>query len=175
MVRIARVGCLRRGTDRAWRPCKPEPLCPWVRRIEPGTCADTGCGCDLASRPQVGANVVQVFDLPDVSLTVTQLELSRRRCACGKTTAAPPPFGISGPACYGPNVRSITALISKIGQVSVERTAVLMEMILAAPLSTGFVSSVDRRLHDLLDPFEPPPVMAPGHQHRPHPSHLSQA
>jgi transposase len=125
-----------------------------VRRIEPGVCSDTRCGRDLAGRPQVGANVVQVFDLPDVSLTVTQLELVRRRCACGKTTTAPSPVGISGPACYGPNVRSITALISKIGQVSVERTAVLMEMILAAPVSTGFVASVDRRLHDLLASFE---------------------
>lgn len=125
-----------------------------VERIEPGTCADTGCGRDLAGRPQAGANVVQVFDLPDISLTVTQLELIRRRCVCGKTTAAPSPSGISGPACYGPNVRAITALISKIGQVSVERTAALMEMILAAPVSTGFVSSVDGRLHDLLEPFE---------------------
>jgi hypothetical protein len=29
-----------------------------------------------------------------------------------------------------------------------------MEMILAAPVSTGFVASVDRSLHDLLDPSE---------------------
>jgi len=50
-------------------------------------------------------------------------------------------------------VRAVTALISKIGHVSVERTAALMEMILSAPVSTGFVASVDARLHDLLEPF----------------------
>lgn len=125
-----------------------------VQRFEPVVCADGGCGRELSGRAQVGANVVQVFDVAPITLTVTQLELVKVRCTCGKTTAAPAPFGVSGPTCYGANVRAITTLISKIGHVSVERTAALMEMILCAPVSTGFVAGVDVRLHGLLEPFD---------------------
>lgn len=35
-----------------------------------------------------------------------------------------------------------------------ERTAALLEMILSAPVSTGFVAGIDVRLHGLLAPFE---------------------
>lgn len=122
-------------------------------RVEPRVCTDPACGRDLAGCAQVGVNVVQVFDIAPITLTVTQLELVKRRCACGKASTATP-YGVSGPTCYGPGVRAVTALISKIGHVSVERTAALMEMILSAPVSTGFVASVDARLHDLLEPFD---------------------
>lgn len=125
-----------------------------TERVEPLVCADPGCGRDLAGCAQVGVNVVQVFDIEPITLTVTQLNLVRRRCVCGKTTAGAAPYGVAGPACYGPGVRAVTALISKIGHVSVERTAALMEMILSAPVSTGFVASVDARLHGLLEPFD---------------------
>lgn len=125
-----------------------------TERVEPDVCADASCGRELSDRPQVGVNVVQVFDVAPVTLTVTQLELVKRRCACGATTAAAAPFGVSGPTCYGPNVRAVTALISKVGHVSMERTAALMGMILSASVSTGFVAGVDARLRDLLGPFE---------------------
>lgn len=46
-----------------------------VERVVPDVCADTTCGRGLSGRPQVGVNLVQVFDVAPVVLTVTQLEL----------------------------------------------------------------------------------------------------
>jgi hypothetical protein len=53
-------------------------------RHEPGRC--TGCGADLANAPEVGVERRQVFDLPPMTVQVTEHQLIARRCGCGTTT-----------------------------------------------------------------------------------------
>ncbi len=52
-------------------------------RHEPGACA--GCGADLAEAPEVGKQRRQVFDLPPMTVQVTEHQLIARRCPCGTT------------------------------------------------------------------------------------------
>jgi hypothetical protein len=97
------------------------------------------------------ASRVQVFDLPEFALGVTEYQLMRRRCGCGHTTTAPLPAGVrGGPACYGPNVNAAATLLASQDVVSVERTADLMSMLFGVEVSTGFVSSCLTRLDDVL-------------------------
>ena len=65
------------------------------KRHEPGPCA--GCGASLADAPEVGVERRQVFDLPPMTVQVTEHQLIARRCGCGTTTGAAAPQGVTAP------------------------------------------------------------------------------
>ena len=76
-----------------------------VIRHRPQRCG--ACGGDLGGAEVVGEEARQVFDLPSVTLGVTEHRAQRRRCGCGATSAAQFPEGISAPASYGPRLRAL--------------------------------------------------------------------
>jgi hypothetical protein len=49
----------------------------------------------------------QVFDLPEVTVTVTEHQLIERECRCGHRTKAAAPQGSEGPVQYGPRVAAM--------------------------------------------------------------------
>jgi transposase len=110
-----------------------------TRVIEPGTCG--GCGAGLAGSEGRVASRVQVFDIPPMALTVTEYRMMRRACGCGQVTTARAPAGVSGgPACYGPGVVDAATLLASTDVIGIERAADLMDALLKAPVSAGFVS-----------------------------------
>ena len=64
-------------------------------RHKPGPCG--GCGADLADAPEVGVERRQVFDLPPITVRVTEHQLIARRCGCGTTTCGTAPDGVRSP------------------------------------------------------------------------------
>ncbi|MGH3718119.1 MAG: IS66 family transposase [Pseudonocardiaceae bacterium] len=81
-----------------------------------------------------------MWDILAVTLEKVHYLLPRRRCGCGKTTTAAPPFGAAGTVVYGPNVNAAAILVASEGNVPIERTAALMAMLLGVPVSAGFVA-----------------------------------
>jgi transposase len=75
------------------------------KRHEPGSCS--GCGAGLAGAPEVGVERRQVFDLPPITVRVTEHQLITRRCGCGATTCGAAPDGVTAPVQYGPRVTAI--------------------------------------------------------------------
>ncbi len=75
------------------------------KRHEPGLC--TGCGAGLADAAEVGMQHRQVFDLPPMTVRVTEHQLIARRCGCGTTTCGTAPEGVTAPAQYGPRITAI--------------------------------------------------------------------
>jgi len=113
--------------------------------VEPGSCAGCGGGLDAAAGQVAGS--VQVFDIAPVALSVTEYQMMRRVCpGCATATTAPVPAGVAGPVCYGPNVAAATTLLASSDVIGVARAANLMSALLAAPVSTGFVSRCLARL-----------------------------
>ncbi len=110
-----------------------------------------GCGADLAD-PATGASDAdatwaQVWDILPVVPEKVHWHLPRRRCgSCQKTTTAVAPHAQAGSVVYGPNINSAAVLLSSEGNVPVERTAALMEALLGAPVSSGFVARALARL-----------------------------
>ena len=122
------------GAGLAWA-ARPDE----TRAIEPGTCG--GCGADLAGAEGRVASAVQVVDIPPAALTVTEYQLMRRTCGCGRVMTAAAPAGVTGgPVCYGPNVVDAATLLASTDVIGIERAADLMGALLKAPVSTGFVS-----------------------------------
>ncbi|MFI0451247.1 DUF6444 domain-containing protein [Actinomadura sp. 6N118] len=89
--------------------------------VEPAECSTCG-ECLDSNAPGEGFTPVQQWDVPPVTLRKVQFDLMRRRCSAGHLTQAPAPAGVSGPVCYGPNVRAFAARQLPVrGQYSVGR------------------------------------------------------
>jgi transposase len=107
-----------------------------------------GCGADLAD-PANGASATwaQVWDILPVVMEKVAWLLPRRRCGCcQKITIAVAPYAQAGSVVYGPGINSAAVLLSSEGNVPVERTAALMEVLLGTPVSSGFVARALARL-----------------------------
>lgn len=116
----------------------------------PNDCAE--CGVDLAEGMDMGVSWTQVWDVPSIRLEKVHYLLPRRKCrCCGKTTTASVPFGQAGTVTYGSNVNAAAILLASAGNVPVARTAMLMEALLASPVSTGFVARAHERFADTLE------------------------
>jgi transposase len=125
----------------------------FVQVLAPDGCG--GCGHDLHDVTGRVASRIQVFDTPPVKLQVTEYRMIAAKCpGCGQTTRAAAPAGVAGPCCYGPNVRAATALLACNGHMSIERAADLMQVLLDAPVSTGFAGGLIARVADRLVDFE---------------------
>ena len=120
-------------------------------RHEPGPC--TGCGASLIGAPEVGMERRQVFDLPPITVRVTEHQLITRRCTCGTTTRGTAPEGVTGPVQYGPRITAII-LYLYVGQfLSKKRTAQALAELFSTPVSEGTVAAVTRRAADGLEEF----------------------
>jgi transposase len=120
-------------------------------RHEPGPCA--GCGASLVNAPEVGMERRQVFDLPPMTVQVTEHQLIARRCTCGTTTCGAAPEGVSAPVQYGPRITAIVLYLC-VGQfLSKKRTAQALAELFGTPVSDATVASMTARAADGLDGF----------------------
>ena len=112
-------------------------------RHEPRWCGR--CGAGLAGRPVTGVERRQVFDLPDVTVTVTEHQLIERECRCGHRTRAAVPPGAEGPVQYGPRTAAVIVYLYAGQFLSKQRTAQALAELFGIPLSPGTVSALTAR------------------------------
>jgi transposase len=118
-------------------------------RHEPGPCS--GCGANLANAPEVGMERRQVFDLPPMTVRVTEHQLIARRCRCGATSCGAAPEGVSAPVQYGPRITAIVVYLY-VGQfLSKKRTAAALAELFDTPVAEATVASMTRRAAAGLD------------------------
>jgi transposase len=121
------------------------------KRHEPGSC--TGCGAGLADAAEVGMQRRQVFDLPPMTVRVTEHQLIARRCGCGITTCGTAPQGVTAPVQYGPRITAIV-LYLYVGQfLSKKRTAQALAELFGTPVGEGTVATMTQRAAEGLDTF----------------------
>lgn len=110
---------------------------------EPPAC--TGCGAALAGRPLSGSTARQVFDLPAVTVAVTEHHFLERECACGQRTRAVAPAQIAAPVQYGPRINAIIVYLYMGQFLSKARTAQALSELFDVPVSEGTVSAAVTR------------------------------
>jgi transposase len=101
-----------------------------------------GCGGDLTLAPVMGAEVRQVFDLPQVRLWVCEHRAERRACACGQVTAGVFPGLARAAACYGPGVRGLATYFMVGHHLPVERAAQVLDDGLGGGCSAGMLGGL---------------------------------
>jgi transposase len=120
-------------------------------RHEPGSCA--GCGAALAGRPVTAVERRQVFDLPPVTVKVTEHQLIERECGCGHRTRGAAPAGADAPVQYGPRVAAVIIYLYAGQFLSRKRTAQALAELFGIPLSAGTVAALTARAAGKLDGF----------------------
>lgn len=111
------------------------------------------CGEALGDAEVAGVESRQVFDIPEVKVTVTEHISERRRCGCGAVTGAAFPPEATAPTCWGPGVRALGSYLLVRQHLPVGRTAELMSDVLGAPVSTGFLSGLPAEAGQGLEGF----------------------
>jgi hypothetical protein len=95
----------------------------------------------------------QVFDLPPVTVMVTEHQLIERECGCGHRTKGTAPEGAEAPVQYGPRIAAVVIYLY-IGQfLSKKRTAQALGELFGIPLSAGTVAGITARAAGRLDGF----------------------
>lgn len=118
---------------------------------EPSACRR--CGRGLAGRPVRRVERRQQFDIPPVTVKVTEHRLVERECACGQRTCADAPAGVDAPVQYGPRIAAI-AVYLYVGQfLSRKRTAAALAELFGTPLSEATVAAMTERAADGLGEF----------------------
>jgi transposase len=88
----------------------------------------------------------QVQELPPVRLTVTEHRILHVRCpACGATTAAEAPSGVTAPQQYGPRLRALCAYLVQQQFVPYARVRELVADVFGAALSVGTLVNLVRQ------------------------------
>jgi hypothetical protein len=126
------------GGEGRWLGWVPEP--DETREHRPvGRCV---CGADLAAAVDVRVERAhQVHDLPEIAITVTQHDVWRVCCGCGREHVGALPAGVpAAPSSYGPSLKALVVYLIVYQHVPVERCVRLIADLTggAAP-STGFV------------------------------------
>jgi transposase len=122
-----------------------------VIRHEPGACG--GCGAGLADAPQVGVERRQVFDLPPITVRVTEHQVVTRRCRCGQVSRGVGPDGVNAPVQYGSRITAIILYLYMGQFLSKKRTAQALSELFGTPVSDGTVAAVTRRASGGLQGF----------------------
>jgi transposase len=114
-----------------------------------GSC---GCGHDLSEATDEGiARSHQVHDVPLVTRTITQHDLHRVRCGCGRAHVAARPQDVQGsPSSYGPGLRALVVYLMIFQHIPVHRCAQLIADLTGARPSAGFIHGMLTRAAEAL-------------------------
>ena len=111
------------------------------------------CGRSLAGRPVRFVERRQQFDIPPISVRVTEHQLIERQCRCGAATRAQAPAGVGAPVQYGPRIAALVVYLY-VGQfLSKQRTAQALAELFGTPISAGTVAALTARAAGGLDDF----------------------
>jgi transposase len=95
----------------------------------------------------------QVHELPPVQLHVTEHQIRHVRCpACGATTEADTPAGVSAPRQYGPRLRAVATYLVQQQFVPYARTRDLLAEVFGVTLSVGTLVRLVRDGAERLQP-----------------------
>lgn len=119
----------------------------------PKTCSE--CQTSLEGVAAIDINKRQVFDIPPISVTVTEHQAETKVCpCCGKKNQAEFPEGVNAFTQYGERVKAVAAYFLHQHFIPFERVSQIFEDMFGIPLSPGTCTNMDRRLYKNLEVFE---------------------
>jgi transposase len=119
----------------------------------PQACAN--CKASLDGIVAASVDKRQVFDIPAISVKVTEHQVETKVCpCCGQQNQGEFPEGVNAFTQYGKRVKALTAYFLHQHLIPFERVAQLFEDLFNIPLSPGTCSNMDRKLFKNLEIFE---------------------
>ena len=98
------------------------------------------CGADLSAQPVVAEDNRQVFDLPPISLQVTEYQGQRKTCPhCGGIFGSTFPSDVCAPAQYGTGMQAVMGYLNVRQVIPCERVAEVCQDLFGHRPSAGSV------------------------------------
>ena len=127
----------------------PNPVIPHA----PETCSF--CGTSLSGVPASGHERHQVYDLPPLSLQVTEHQAETKRCPhCQTQTAAAFPEGVTQTVQYGPDIKALLVYLHTFQLLPYERIGNLVSDLFGACPSEGTLFTSLGTAFEALAPVE---------------------
>lgn len=119
----------------------------------PNTCAD--CEASLEGVAAVSVDKRQVFDLPAISVKITEHRAETKVCpCCGKKNQGEFPEGVNAFTQYGERIKALASYFLHQHLIPFERVAQLFKDLFNISLSPGTCANMDRKLFKNLEVFE---------------------
>ncbi len=109
-----------------------------------------GCGDSLSDAAVVKRKTGQVFDLPEITVRVTEHVVEARRCDCGYVTCADMPAQVRSWACWGPRVRAVCVYLVVAQHVPYGRAAEICSEMLNVTVSPATIVNIVDEVADKL-------------------------
>lgn len=114
-----------------------------------------GCQASLDGVKVSGVEKRQVFDLPNITVVVTEHRAEIKICpCCGKKVKAEFPNNVKGTVQYGERVKGFAAYFLHQHLIPFKRVAQIFEDIFGIPLSPGTCANIDKKFFQNLETFE---------------------
>ena len=110
------------------------------------------CGRSLKDVKPRGFVPRQVFDIPRITVAVTEHRAQIKRCPhCGELSRGEFPEGVTHKTQYGTRLRAFAVYLKNYGFLSYQRTAEALSDLFAIPVSAGTLASTDGRCAQRLE------------------------
>lgn len=113
----------------------------------------TYCGADLTDTPSEKTIRRQVYDIPLLSVRVTEHRSQVKVCPCG-CQSTNFPAGVSHYVQYGPRLKGLMVYLQNYQLLPYERTSELIEDLFAHRLSCGTLHTAQQSAYERLGDFE---------------------
>lgn len=112
------------------------------------------CGKSLAHSPVVDYERRQVYDIPPISMQVTEHRSERRSCAhCHTLNKAVFPQSVSQAVQYGTTVQQLAVYFTQYQLLPYQRTSEIFKDLFGHGLSSSFLVNTNQRCATMLLPF----------------------
>ncbi len=120
----------------------------WIIGLR-GAAVVTGCSSSSIGLQHGAPGLHQVAELPPLAVTITEHRLHTVGCACGASTRASLPAGVTCSA-FGPRLQAAVATLTTRQRLSRRQTAETVQELFGCPISVGAVDRIISRVADRL-------------------------
>jgi transposase len=114
--------------------------------IEHRTCFCPECGKDVSNLPFELFGKRQVIDIPTIKQIVTEHQVYRCMCTCGKMVESEFPVGVDCPVRYGKNIETLIGYLNVRQYLPFKRLQEMLHDLFAIPISEGGLHFLLNRL-----------------------------
>jgi transposase len=114
--------------------------------IEHRACFCPDCGNDLTNQTFELLGIRQVVDIPVIKHVVTEHQVYRCTCTCGKLVESDFPAGVDSPVRYGKNIEALIGYLSARQYLPFKRMQEMLHDLFAVPISEGGLHRLLNRL-----------------------------